>query len=108
MTVACSHVQGFVDAHLHLIPGGLSLKYVNLRNARSQQEFASIVKAAADKLQPGQWILGGQWDDNVWGGGLPDVTWIDEVRHPPQTQVFLGGPGDDQFTIAAGSRLWIS
>lgn len=71
--------QGFIDTHLHLIPGGLMLGYANLRAATSREGFQHTVAAAAAKLLPGQWLLGGQFDDNNWGGGLPEASWLDEV-----------------------------
>ncbi len=37
------------------------------------------VQAAHEQLPAGQWLMGGLFDDNYWGGGLPDMTWIDEV-----------------------------
>lgn len=72
--------QGFVDIHIHLIPAGLLLGYANLRKADSRGAFTAGVRAAHQTLPEGQWLLGGLFDDNHWGGGLPDKTWIDEVR----------------------------
>ncbi|KAI8464094.1 MAG: amidohydrolase family-domain-containing protein [Monoraphidium minutum] len=70
-------MPGFVDSHVHFIPGGLSLSSVDLRRAASREAFVSAVAAAAKKLGPEEWVLGGFWDDNQWGGGLPDASWID-------------------------------
>jgi len=33
---------------------------------------------------PGEWILGGGWNNDIWGGDLPIASWIDEItRHNP-------------------------
>ena len=28
-------------------------------------------------MQPGAWILGGEWDHERWGGLLPNKSWVD-------------------------------
>ena len=70
-------VPGFIDPHVHLIPGGLSLAGADLRRASSREAFEAGVAAAAAALGEGEWILGGFWDDNLWGGDLPDASWAD-------------------------------
>jgi predicted amidohydrolase YtcJ len=72
--------QGFVDPHVHLIFGGLSLSQVNLRGASSRAEVAARVAAAAAAAADGTWLLGGGWSESDWGGQLPDASWLDEVR----------------------------
>ena len=32
---------------------------------------------AAGRLQPGAWLLGGNWDESKWGGELPAAGWVD-------------------------------
>ena len=33
---------------------------------------------------PGQWLTGGGWNEQRWGGGLPAAAWIDGVTpHNP-------------------------
>lgn len=59
--------------------GGLYLGRVDLRHASSKQAVITAVREAAQKLPPGEWVLGGAFNDNLWGGGLPDATWLDEV-----------------------------
>lgn len=73
-------MQGFVDAHVHVIPAGLSLSRVDLRGMRSRAAFQQQVEALAARLGPGEWVLGGQWDEGEWGGEPPNVEWLDQVR----------------------------
>ena len=50
---------------LHMLlsgTGGLSLSAVDLRHAASKEEFVAAVAAAAEKLGPDEWLLGGFWD----------------------------------------------
>ncbi|KXZ47869.1 hypothetical protein GPECTOR_32g482 [Gonium pectorale] len=72
-------MPGFVDAHVHVIPGGMALGRVDLRGAASRQQLLQRVAAVAGRLGPGEWVLGGQWDEGEWGGELPTAEWLDEV-----------------------------
>ena len=38
--------QGLVDAHVHLLGGGQTLSWLDLRHARSQEAFTAAVNAA--------------------------------------------------------------
>jgi predicted amidohydrolase YtcJ len=80
-------MPGFVDTHTHFLEGGFRLASVNLREAASPEEFARILQEHARTLPPGTWILGGDWDHELWGGSLPDRSWIDEVT--PEHPVFV-------------------
>jgi predicted amidohydrolase YtcJ len=72
------HPQGFIDPHLHLIPGGLSLHAINLRAARSKQHFQQLIAdAAAAAPDREEWLVGFGWDEATWGGDPPDASWID-------------------------------
>ncbi len=75
---------GFIDAHVHFIDGGFRLTSVQLRDARSPQEFTARLNAFADTVPAGTWITGGDWDHQLWGGELPRRAWIDAVtpHHP--------------------------
>lgn len=80
-------VPGMIDAHIHLIEGGLHLTSVQLRDAKTRDEFARRIADFAKSRAPGQWITGGDWDHTNWGGELPDRQWIDE--HTPETPVWI-------------------
>lgn len=69
---------GFIDTHVHLLMGGNSLLNVQLRDAKSQQEFIDRIASFAKNAKPGQWIVEGNWDHTLWGGELPTKEWIDE------------------------------
>src|SRR5207245_1833317 len=73
-------MPGFADGHTHFIDGGFQLASVNLRDAATPQEFIRRLKAYAQKLKPGEWITGGDWDHTLWKGApLPRREWIDSV-----------------------------
>jgi predicted amidohydrolase YtcJ len=75
---------GFIDAHVHFLDGGFRLTSVQLRDAKTPQEFTDRIKAYAATVPAGTWITGGDWDHTLWGGELPRRAWIDAVtaNHP--------------------------
>jgi len=79
---------GFMDAHVHFLSGGFQLASVDLRDANSPAEFIGRLKAFAAERQPGEWILGGDWDHERWPGTpLPRRDWLDSVT--PRNPVFV-------------------
>jgi predicted amidohydrolase YtcJ len=77
-------LPGFIDTHQHFVLGGLRLASVQLRDAKTREEFVSRIKAFAATVPAGTWITGGDWDHSLWGGELPARDWIDDVtpNHP--------------------------
>jgi hypothetical protein len=79
---------GFMDGHVHFLSGGYQLASVDLRPANTPEEFVGRLKAYAAERQPGEWILGGDWDHERWPGApLPRKDWIDSVT--PRNPVLL-------------------
>ena len=81
-------LPGFNDAHVHFMSGGFQLSSVDLRDAKSPEEFAQRIRDFAAKLPPGRWITGGDWDHESWPEAkLPTKELID--RNTPNTPVFV-------------------
>ena len=81
-------VPGFNDAHVHFMETGSQLSSVDLRSAKSPEEFVQRIKDFAAKLPKGRWILGGQWDHENWTpNNLPTAAMIDAVT--PNNPVFI-------------------
>lgn len=78
---------GFIDAHVHFLTGGFNLASVQLRDATTPEEFARRIGEFTAGLPPGEWILGGDWDHELWGGDLPRRDWIDDLT--PDNPVFV-------------------
>ena len=68
---------GFIDSHVHLMTGGRSLLSVDLRDAKTPEIFGQRVSDFAKTISPEEWILEGNWDHTLWGGELPNKSWID-------------------------------
>jgi len=81
-------MPGFADGHTHFIDGGFQLAWVNLRDAATPQEFVRRIKEYAAQLEPGEWVLGGDWDHTLWRGApLPHHDWVDSVT--PNNPVYV-------------------
>ncbi len=80
-------VPGFIDNHVHFSSGGLQLLGLDLRQAKTPEEFIKLIRERAEK-RPGKWITGGDWDHENWPGApLPTRQWIDKVT--ANTPVFV-------------------
>jgi predicted amidohydrolase YtcJ len=93
---------GFNDAHVHFIDGGSRLSSVQLRDAKTPEEFISRIKAYAATVKPGTWIMGGDWDHTPWGGELPRRDWIDSIT--PNNPVWIQRL-DGHMGLANGAAL---
>ena len=73
-------LPGFNDAHVHFLDGGAGLSSVDLRDAKTPQEFVERIKNFASKLPKDRWILNGNWDHENWTpNNLPTAAMIDAV-----------------------------
>ncbi|HWY20129.1 MAG TPA: amidohydrolase [Candidatus Acidoferrum sp.] len=78
-------MPGFNDAHLHLADGGLQKLNVDLTGVKTLEEFRNRVLARVETAKPGEWILGGGWDETIWPVKTLPSRWdVDEVSggHP--------------------------
>ncbi|HEX6751874.1 MAG TPA: amidohydrolase [Longimicrobium sp.] len=80
-------VPGFIDSHVHFVSGGASLASVQLRDARTREEFVRRIRDYARTLPRGAWITEGNWDHSFWGGELPRKEWIDSIT--PRNPVWI-------------------
>ncbi|CAJ2638809.1 unnamed protein product [Trifolium pratense] len=80
-------VPGFIDSHVHFISGGLQMMQVGLRGVKEKEEVIRRIKEAVQSTKPGSWILGGGWNNDLWGGDLPAACWIDDIT--PNNPVWL-------------------
>lgn len=81
-------VPGFIDNHTHFVEGGFQLSRVQLRDAASPQQFTRRIGEYAKKAGKGKWILGGDWDHELWNPPqLPTRQMIDAAT--PDNPVFV-------------------
>jgi predicted amidohydrolase YtcJ len=73
-------LPGFIDSHTHFLAGGFALKSIQLREAKSREEFTARIAAKAREFGPGRWIVNGDWDHQRFSPPeLPRKDWIDAV-----------------------------
>ena len=81
-------LPGFNDAHVHFVDGGDHLQAVQLKDAASPQEFARRIGERVKTTAKGEWIVGGDWDEQKWSpASLPAKELVDPVT--PDTPVWV-------------------
>jgi len=101
-------LPGFNDAHVHFVSGGMQLESVDLKNAPSREEFARRIGERAASLPAGEWVTGGDWDEQQWDPALlPDAALVDAAlgkAGAPDTPVFVNRY-DGHMALANGAAL---
>jgi len=59
-------IPGFIEGHGHFTGVGQARIILNLMNVKNWDEIVGMVKEAAAKAPPGQWILGRGWHQDKW------------------------------------------
>ena len=101
-------VPGFDDAGVRLVHGGTQLDEVDLADAASPGEFARRINERA-KAKPGEWILGGRWDERAWApAALPVRALIDDITNSSPVFVVRYDGGMALANAAALGRAGIT
>jgi len=80
-------IPGLVDGHTHLLMGAGLATGVDLTDIADKNEWLRIVRAKAETLPAGAWILGGAWNHMLGDGVLPTKEMLDSVA--PDNPVLL-------------------
>lgn len=81
-------LPGFNDSHLHFVDGSSTLFNVRLKDAKSPDEFAKRISEQSAKIPKGEWLTGGDWDDQAFERPtLPTRQMIDAAT--PDRPVFV-------------------
>jgi len=81
-------LPGLIDAHAHLHSLGTELTSLNITGTKSYQEIINSVAIRVQSTKPGEWIVGGRWDQNDWEDqAFPVHDPLSEVS--PDNPVFL-------------------
>lgn len=64
-------LPGFTDSHIHFTAYARSLREVSLEDTTSLEEAVERVRDRVATLQPGEWVLGGNFDYNRWAARRP-------------------------------------
>lgn len=59
-------LPGLIDSHAHLMGLGIAKLTIDLVGVTSEAQIASLVSERVKKSEPGQWVRGRGWDQNLW------------------------------------------
>ena len=93
---------GLTDAHCHFVNFGESLLWVDLRNLASLEACRERIREAGIKARPGAWILGRNWNHNLWQEGRePDKRDLDDIL-PHNPAMMIRACGHSQWLNSKG------
>ena len=72
-------VPGFIDAHLHLLGGGLALGRLRLDDAETAASVMEQIRAWAQAHSDSDWVRGEGWTYGALAGALPTRQQLDAV-----------------------------
>ena len=90
-------LPGLHDVHVHPVYGGVSERRCRIAQGSTLAATQAGVKACAQKLTSGAWVIGGQWDASALGRA-PNRATLD--RAAPDNPVFL----ED----TSGHSVWVN
>ncbi|MCM3587384.1 amidohydrolase [Mesobacillus maritimus] len=71
---------GLIDSHLHLSIIADGFTRLDLTGTTSKHDMLDKIQVRASQLQPGQWLLGIGWDENLFTDGtIPTIGELDYV-----------------------------
>ncbi|HYB71130.1 MAG TPA: amidohydrolase [Candidatus Bathyarchaeia archaeon] len=92
-------LPGLVDGHGHLMLLARARLELDLAAARSEEDAARLVAAAAARRRPGEWITGRGWDQTRWPG----------ERFPSRASLDRAAPGHPVALVRVdGHATWAS
>jgi predicted amidohydrolase YtcJ len=99
---ACGRLvlPGLVDAHVHFLQYAIRRQQVSLFDVADFAQVRQRVANAVVQAEPGQWILGWGWDENLWDV-RPNAKHLDEIA--PNNPVVLARM--DMHTWWVNSRV---
>ncbi len=72
-----SVIPGFIDAHAHLLLGGLALGQLDLSRVRSRDEFEAAVEERHRILPQHEWLIANGWSGENWDDRAePNSDWL--------------------------------
>ncbi|CAN4076187.1 unnamed protein product [Withania somnifera] len=82
---------------------------VEFRGVNTRDLFVDKIRKAVANAKQGCWLLGGGWNNDIWGGDLPMASWIDSITpHNPvwltRTDGHMGLANSLALTLAGISR----
>lgn len=91
---------GLYEAHLHLLPLGLTMKELDIRPrfVRTLDGLLDMIAKAAAQARPGEWILARGYDQFE----------LDVKRHPHRTELDRAAPDNPVYIVRACGHLSVA
>ncbi len=81
-------LPGLADAHAHIYGLGQKLTNLDLPRGAQFEEIVGLVQRHVKIKTPGEWVIGGRWDQTVWPGkSFPNHAELSAVS--PRNPVYL-------------------
>jgi predicted amidohydrolase YtcJ len=98
-------VPGFIEGHGHFTGLGQSKLQLDLTRVKNWDEIVAMVRDAAAKSKPGEWILGRGWHQEKWD--KPPVPSVE--GNPVHTTLSVASPNNPvQLTHASGHASFVN
>lgn len=82
-------LPGFVDAHSHLVLGGIEVERCNLSEMASVADLLAKVKECSAMAPRDGWLIGAGWNLSLFPQANPNKTLLDAIA--PDQAIFLTG-----------------
>ncbi|WP_342362085.1 amidohydrolase [Terrarubrum flagellatum] len=91
---------GFYEAHLHLLPLGLTMSELDVRPRfiRTLDDMLKLIARRAREIKPGEWILARGYDHFE----------LDVKRHPHRTELDAAAPNNPVYVVRACGHLAVA
>lgn len=70
---------GLIDSHLHLGNIAYTFMTTDVTGLTSKKDLLEKIRTAANELEPGEWLVGRGWDENLYTDGT--IPTIEELDH---------------------------
>jgi predicted amidohydrolase YtcJ len=97
-------MAGLHDMHVHPQGGGFTRLQCTFPQGSSPAQMLATVKACADKVKPGDWIVGGQWQAITFSGDGPNKAMLDRVA-PANPVLLYDISGHSAWVNSAALRI---
>ena len=98
-------VPGFIEGHGHWMGLGQSKLQLDLTTAKTWDDIVALVREAASKSKPGEWILGRGWHQEKWS--RPPVPAVES--NPVHTSLSAASPNNPVYlTHASGHASFVN
>ena len=79
---------GLIDSHLHMSGVAFNFLDLDLTGVKSKAEMLDKIKQKANTVDPGKWLIGMGWDENLFTeGSIPTIEELDFVA--PHCPIYL-------------------